>query len=281
MLIKATLSQTAFLLKKRGAVCVFYILLLMVIGNFLGNVLYFQGEDITEMFHPMRLLLLSCDRTNFNASNTLLLILLYPLLAVFPAGFSLAKEYQLGTRVFLISRMGSIAYQISRLLAAFLATMIVFTAPFLLEILLNCLSFPLSAAGNMAYLSIYDNAYIEGVNRYLMKTIYLNSPYLYAIAGTLLFGAVSGLFGAFTVSVSSLVKVKYNILLILPVFIMLNFSKVLSGSLSEGMPSIQWYDYLLLFDDQRKNIGFGITSLLAMILFATGAVCVSGRKDCL
>lgn len=281
MIFKVTVSQTAFLLKKREAVCVFYVLLILVVANFIDNVLYFQGKDVVEMIHPMRLLLLSHDRANLNATNTLQLILLYPLLAVVPAGFSLAKEYQSGTNVFLVSRIGSMKYQISRLLAAFLSTMVVFTVPFLLEIILNCLSFPLSAVGNMTFLSIYDDEYMNGVNQYLMKDIYLASPYLYAVLGTLLFGAVSGLFGAFTVAVSSLIKVKYNILLFLPVFVLLNLSTRLASGFSRSMASIRWYDYVLIFNDEIKNVVFGAISLLAIIIFSTGAVCVSGRKDCL
>lgn len=280
MLFKATAEQTAFLLKRKGAVCVFYVLLVMVIANFIGNVLNFQGRDVVEMYHPMRLLLLSYDRTNFNASNTLLLIQLYPLLVVCPAGFSLAREYQLGTRVFLVSRIGNVTYQISRFLAAFLTTMIIFTVPFLLEILLNCLAFPLSAMGNLANWSIYSSAYLDGVSHYLMKGIYNISPYLYAVIGTLFFGAVSGLLGAFTVAVSSLVKVRYNILLFLPVFVALNLTTILAGPYGK-VPSIRWHDYILIFNDETKNMVFGIISLLAIILFSIGAVYVSARKDCL
>lgn len=87
MIFKTTITQTDFLLKKRGAIGVFYFLLIMVFSNFIGNVLYFQGRDIAEMIQPMKLLLLSYNRTDLNATNTLLLIQLYPFLVVFPAGF--------------------------------------------------------------------------------------------------------------------------------------------------------------------------------------------------
>ena len=168
MICKATMTQTAYLLKKKEAVCVFYILFLMVIMNFIGNVLDFQGRDIVEMYHPMKLLLLSYNRTSWNATNTLLLIQLYPLLVACPAGFSLAREYQRGTRVFMVSRLGNHTYQASKYLSAFLTTMIVFTVPFLLEIVLNCVSFPLSAAGDLSNRSIYEGTYME-------------SPYLHAL----------------------------------------------------------------------------------------------------
>lgn len=198
MIFKAAISQTAFMLKKRESLCVFYVLFFMVMNNFIGNVLYFQGRDILAMYHPMKLLLLSYNRTYLNATNTLLLVQLYPILVVCPAGFSLAREYQCGTRVFLVSRLGNFSYQISKYLSVFFTTMIIFTVPFLLEILLNCLSFPLSATGDLANGSIYDTDYITSVNRYFMKNIYLYSPYLYAVIGTLFWGAASELLGVFT-----------------------------------------------------------------------------------
>lgn len=281
MIFKAAIAQTAFMLKRKEAVCVFYVLFIMVIINFTGNVMHFQGRDVVEMYHPMKLLLLSYDRVNLNATNTLLLTQLYPLLVVCPAGFSLAGEYQRGTRVFLVSRLGKLTYQISKYLSVFFTTMIVFTVPFLLEILLNCLSFPLSATGGLSNMSIYDGAYRASVNRYFMKNIYLYSPYLYAVIGTLFWGAVSGLLGVFTAAISSFIKVKYNVFLFLPVFAALNLSTILAGSILKGAPSVKWYDYMLLFNDGSKSMGLLLTGIFVLIVFPIGAVCANGRKDCL
>lgn len=281
MLFRATISQTAFMLKKKESVCVFYVLFFIVIINFISNVIYYQGRDIAEMYHPMKLLLLSYNNTYLNATNMLLLIQLYPLLVVCPAGFSLAREYQLGTNVFLVSRLGNFTYQVSKYLSAFLTTMIVFTVPFLLEILLNCLSFPLSATGDLSNMSIYDSAYRTSVNHYFMKNIYVYSPYLYAVIGTLFWGIISGLLGVFTVSVSSLIRVKYKVFLFLPVFVVLNLSTILAGGLSKEAPSIKWYDYVLLFNDEIKSMGLLLTVIAVLVLFPIGAVCVGRRKDCL
>ncbi len=268
MIFKATISQTAFLLKKKEAVCVFYVLFFMVMINFIGNVLYFQGRDIVQMYQPMKLLLLSYNRTNWNATNTLLLIQLYPLLVACPAGFSLAREYQRGTRVFMVSRLGSFTYQVSKYLSAFLTTMIVFTVPFLLEIILNCVSFPLSAIGDLANTSIYEGAYVY-------------SPYLHAVIGTLFWGMISGLLGVFTVAVSSLIRVKYNVFLFLPVFVALNLSTILAGRLPKEAPSIKWYDYVLLFNDESRSTVLLLTCISVLVLFPIGAVFAGGRKDCL
>lgn len=282
MIFRATVSQTAFILRKKGSVCVFYVLLYLVLANFIENILAFQGRDVMRMVHPMRMLLLSYDRTNYNATNTLTLIQLYPLLVVCPAGFSLAREHQLETRVFLVSRLGKTAYLVSKFLAVFLATMLVFTVPFLLEILLNCLSFPLSATntfGNAS--SLYDSRYREEISHYLMKDIYRYSPYLYAVVGTLLFGAASGLLAVFTAAVSSLKKVKYTVFLFLPVYVLCQLSTILNSKFPKGVPSIRWYDFLLIFDDKIKYTGCFAIGIAAIVYVSIRAVIVGGRKDCL
>lgn len=279
MLLKATMSQMVFMLKKKGTICVFYILLFMVLTNFLCNVLEFQGNDVLQMYHPMKLLLLSYNRVNYNAGATLLLIQLYPLLVVCPAGFSMAKEHQLGQEVFMVSRIGQRTYKISKLAAAFLATAVVYTVPFLLEIALNCLAFPLNASGDLSNLGFYDVEYVNGVRNYFMSDLYIYSPYLYTIIGTFLFGAISGILGAFTMAFSSVIKIKYNIFLFLPVFLLLNTLNIIMDRFMKE--TARWYDYILLFNGKEKNIWYFVAVLFVLVIFSVGAVRISSREDCL
>lgn len=281
MFIKATVSQVKFLLKKRGTLCVFYILLLMVLANFISNVVEFQGRDVIQMYQPVKLLLLSCNRVNYNANATLLLVQLYPLLVVCPAGFSLVKEYQSGQEVFMAARLGRQVYRLSKLIAAFLATAIVFLIPFFIEIVLNCLSFPLSAEGDFYNRSPYNSDYIQGVYNYFMSGIYLYSPWIYAALGTFFFSMASGVLGAFTVAVSSIIKIKYNVFLFLPIFLLLNGTILLAEVLPEGVRSVRWYDYLLLFNDEPKNYVFLAMGMISMILFSVVSVRISAGRDCL
>lgn len=284
-ILKAAISQTGFMLRKREAVCVFYVIFIMVIYNFVDNVLRFQGRDVLSMYHPMKMLLLSYNRTGYNASNTLMLIQVYPFLVALAAGFSLAKEYQLGIRTYMVSRIGNNAYQISKYIAVFFTTMIVFTVPFLLEIILNCLSFPMKAVGDMEGVPVYySEEYAVCVNNYQMKNLYLFSPYLYAVVGTLVFGAISGLIGVFTVAVSSLVRVKYNVFLFIPVYVVLNSPAIYMGITGEslgGLDSINWYDYLLFFNEREKNVLFFISGISFLLIFLVFAGRTYARKDCL
>ena len=167
MFIKTTAAQIRFLLKRNGAIITFFILLAMVLFNFISNVLVFQGKDVIEMYHPMKLLLLSWNQTYLTPDRTLFLIQLYPLLVVCPAGFALASERQTGEDILLAAKLGNIRYRFSKILAAFAVTMIVFTIPFLIEIILNCLAFPLTATGDLMNLNCYQEEYFRMSECYL------------------------------------------------------------------------------------------------------------------
>lgn len=279
MFIKATLTQTNFMLKQKETLVVFYVLLIQVLGNFISNVLTFQGIDIIQMYQPMKLLLLSYNRVNYNADATLLFIQLYPILVVLPAGFALCKEQQSGQEVLMIARLGQLTYNFSKLIAAFCATMIVFTMPFMIELLLNCIAFPLTATGDMTNMDIYEPNYIQAVHRYLMSGLYIQSVYIYTIIGTLFMGIVSGILASFTVAFSSIVRVKYRIILFLPVFVLLYATIYLQNILPSWIPTIKWYDYLLLFNDEPKSYLFLLTGLLALVFFSFIATLLSSRKE--
>ena len=279
MFLKIVIAQVIDLLKKKEAALAFMILLGMVIYTFIGNVLEFQGMDAAEMYHPMKLMLLSYNRTDYAADMTALFMQLYPFLIVLPAGFSLSREYQLGEHVYLSARLGNRVYKLSKVFAAFLTTGIVFTIPFLMEFLLNCVSFPLNAVRDLSNWSVYDEQYLERVGNYFMGGLYEANPYIYALAGVLLFGLVSGLLGAATVVISSLIKVKYNIFLFLPSLILLNLPLMLPTDNMQFSP--QWYDYLLLFNEEVKSGMFFAIAVAALLAFVAIGFLASSRKDCL
>ena len=278
--LKLILAQTRFLLKQKAAVFTFYILLTIILVNFVSNVLAFQGSDIVYMYHPMKLLSLSYNKVYHSGDLTLLLIQLYPLLVVCPAGFSLAKERRTGQDILISSRLGNTSYHLSKLMAVILTTAIVFSAPFLIEILLNCLSFPLTAQGDLSNRDVYNSVYINSVKNYLLCELYLFSPYIYAILGTFLFGILSGLIAGFTVALSSIFKVKYLVSLFLPSFLLLNASIFIVPMFSDKL-ALEWYHYLFLFDDVPKcPLFIGIVALT--LLFCSLLVILwGGKRDCI
>lgn len=143
--------------------------------------------------------------------------------------------------------------------------MVVFVVPFLLEIVLNCISFPLQAKGDFTGLDIYNTAYAAMVESYLMSKLYLLSPVWYSVVGILIAGVVSGMLGMFVVAFSYVFRVKYRVMLLLPVYLLLNGITYVDNMMPARASAINWQRYLLLFDDADKN-GFYIPGLVLFLL---------------
>lgn len=99
--------QCLFALKQKSAVITFYILLAIALMSFTSNVFEFQGYDLIEMYHPVKLLLLSYNRAYYKGDFALMLIQLYPVLVVCPAGFMLLSEKNRNEDILLITRVAS------------------------------------------------------------------------------------------------------------------------------------------------------------------------------
>ena len=159
-MIQAIKSQVAFAMKQKAAILTFYLLLTLVLLNFTTNVFAFQGSDVIEMYHPAKMLVLSYNRIYYNADMTLLLVQLYPVIVVCPAGFTLISEKNRKTDTLLIARMGSKKYYVSKVAASFIVTSLVFVIPPLIELVLNCISFPTAATGDFINLNQYNPRYV-------------------------------------------------------------------------------------------------------------------------
>lgn len=278
-MIKIIKHQTLFMLRQNIALMVFYILLAIVFLNFGSNVLTFQGRDIIDMYHPAKMLVLSYDQIYDNMDIMLLLIQLYPILIVCPAGFTLLSEKKRKTDCVLITRIGSIQYYLGKTIAAFFVTMIVFTIPFLIEFGLNCVSFPLAASGDFVDLNCYSPDYIKLTSNYMYSTLFHMNSYLYTFVGILFWGITSGIIGMFTVALSGIISFRFKILLFLPVYILLNIPAYMP-QITDKLPFVvNWYNYIFLFDDHVKNNAFFISFLI--ILFIISIVCsvIKGRGD--
>ena len=267
MFLKITIAQTKFLLKSKEAIIVFSILLMLVICNFVGNVLEFQGLDVTAMYHPMKLLTLSYNKSIYDASAVIVFTQQFPLLVAFPAGFSYVKEHQTREEIYLVSRIGKSLYYTSNMVSAFLCTAIVFSVPFLIEIGLNCISFPLQASGDFTNMNIYNAEYISSVRGYLFSDLYISAPIIYAVVMTVLMGIVSGMLGMFTVAFSYVFTVKYRVLLVLPVYLLLGLLGYADNFLPEEAARINWFHYLLLFDYSEKSEVYMLYFAVVIVVF--------------
>lgn len=273
MFVRSVDRQIRWILRQVSSIIVFMLLLLLVLMNYTTNVFEYRGFDLVAMYHPMKLLSLSYNRVYYDANITLLIVELVPLVVVLPAGLSLSTERQLGEEPILVVRLGRGIYLWSKLIAVVVSTMIVFTVPFLIEIVLNCIAFPLEATGDLSNWTIYEEELFLSIKNYILPQLYIFSPYLYAVCGTIWFGVFSGILAGFTFAISSLVRVKYRVLLLLPVFLLLH--------LSTSFQSLRWYNYVLLFNDEPKNLARFFSVILAVLLLTVIQTACACKKDTL
>ena len=273
-------TQFLFAIRQKITLATFGLLFLIVGLNFVDNVLTFQGMDITNMYHPMKLLALSYNRIYHNADNTLLLIQLYPLLVACPAGLLYAREWQIGLNTLMESRVGALTYKLSKLAAVFFVTAVVFTLPFMIEILLNIVAFPTIAIGDLSNLNTYDPSYLQSIKNYIFCDLYLVSPYLYAVVMTVLFGILSGILGMTICAFSMTIHTKFRLLYLLPTYLLLNFTIYILPSIADTGVKIEWYHYFFLFNDECKSVlGLFVVQAI-LIVYALISACYSSRKDC-
>ncbi|WP_157065218.1 hypothetical protein [Amphibacillus sediminis] len=262
--------------QKKVATVIFFLLMTLVLVNYFSNVWTYQGTDVVDMYHPMKLLTLS----NWS-KYSFYLMQYFPLLVVVPAGFALFTDKQLNQYIFIQSRLGARYYLLGKMIVVFSVTFFVFSVPFLIEILLNLIAFPVSAVGDPSNIGIYDVSYISGVHMQLFSGLYIQSPYLYAVVFTLFFGVFSGVLALFTVAVSTF-PIKFKVLLFLPVYLLL-YLVSLSKQLIPTIPvDTNYFLYLPLFNlfyNPTGSLMAWVTFTVSLCLLSILIIVVKMRRD--
>lgn len=274
MLCKTIFFQIKLMLRQRGAIFAFYIILLFVMLNYLNNIMAYQGLDVVQMYHPVKLLLLS--DANVDSPYGFYFLQLYPLLVIFPSGFSFFKDRECNEVVFWCTRLGKRNYFPGKLAASFIVSGIVFAVPMLLELILNYLSYPAKALGD-PYFTLYDSSYKQAVDGYFLSGIYREAPYFYAFICIIYIAVISGIFSMFTVAVSTF-RIRYKVFLFLPVYILLYFT-ALSGQ-QLGLPfSTSYFSYLTFCNFAPRNDFLFFTILIILTFLSIVIMLFQSRKD--
>lgn len=276
MFLKQIWGYMKLLFCQKGVVLTFFIILSFVVVNFLNNVWVYRGYDMVDMYHPMKILLLGDD----SGATKYYFLQIIPLLVVLPGGFSMIKDKQTGMQIFYISKSGRIKYFVNKCIAIFLVSFIVFAVPLLLEVLLNCISFPMLATGDLSNNNVYDPVYRDLVSRYLFKDLFIAMPYLYAIVMNLLVSLAAGTLGLFVCAIS-LFGIKYKIFLFIPIYVLLNgltLAAMIVGSVSF---SVSYFDYLSLYNSTPKNEHAFLLFVLGMLVISFGMIGFKAKKDCI
>ena len=259
MLLQSIKMQIKVLSESKLTLLTFFVLFAWVLLNFLTNVFTYHGRDVLAMYHPMKILSLT-----WSGSYNFYFRQYFPLLVILPAGFAYVSDRSSKSIAFILSRVGAKNYYLGKFIAVFIVTFTVFTIPFLIEVILNCLAFPLHAIGDPSNVGTYDASYQGWVKSYLVYKLYVFSPYIYAVLFIAMVGTISGSLAVFTVAVSTFSFMKFRIFLFLPVYSFLYILAYLRDWLHLKV-STNYFYYLSMFESGPKS-GFGVIFITVFLL---------------
>lgn len=274
--MKLILKQTRYMLFSKFSLATFFAILTIVFINYISNLVQFHGHDVATMVHPMKLLLLSYSNTSVNPEVATIFVQVVPILICLPAGLSYTKDIKTGEVNLIVSRIGTKKYMVTKILSTVLTTTIVFSIPFLIEIFLNCLAFPLDATGDPSNFGVYSPEYLERVQNYQLKELFFLSPYVYSVVCTIIFGFFMGLIAGATMIMSTYIKVKYDALLLLPSFLLFESTLYLEQSFH-----ISWYKYFMFFNHVYRNSFFAYTIIILLLALYSVRIITASRLDVL
>ena len=203
MFLKSVKMQISYNLRRKPVMGIFFLLLFLVVFNYISNMIYYNGLDATQMFSPVKLSALS----SWTASS-FYLMLFYPLLLVVPMACGFFNEKNVRVLNYIQSRVGIRNYFYAKQITVFVITFLLFTIPFLLELLIYRIVIPLSANGDPSNIEYWQT--IEGDRNLFLSSIYYFSPYLYTVLSIFIFGLVTGIFSVFNFSVTTLPCLLYT-----------------------------------------------------------------------
>ena len=135
-MFKSVKMQIKTILDKKLAIIIFSVLTVMVVINFFGNLVKYDGQPVDTLIDPMRMLMLSAADYD-TASVKFIFLQFYPVLVILPAAFSYASDKTNRTDIYLITRFDKKNYYIGKFLAVFIVTFVVFSVPFIFEVILT------------------------------------------------------------------------------------------------------------------------------------------------
>lgn len=194
----------------------------IVTANYLYNVHKYYGTEICNMYSFLEISVLGTNTEIFFYIGKF-----FPLMVVLPVAMGVAGEQLNSIDILWINRCGIRKYYISKIIAVFFMTFIVFFLPLMLELLLNCISFPSQAHGNLYGRGLYSENY-KTIERYLFFRFYYNYPFIYGVLMSIVFSGVAASLSVFTSAVAC-IYYKYKAYLLIPVYLLIYLLDILGA----------------------------------------------------
>ena len=244
MVVKVLKMQISSMLRKKETVLTFFIVMAFMFFIFYYNMcLNYKVGNISQMRDFVKMLTLS-DWTISGYFFTNFL----PLLVVIPTACSYIADRDTRIKLYMEARCGKRTYWYSKLLSVFIVTFLIFTIPFLIEIIMSAICFNISSNGDPSLFGYYQT--IENDANYELASLYINNKILYAIVMTLIFGIICGILATFNFAVTTIPIFRFRIFTFFPIYILL---------------------YVIIFIERVAKPDFTINYMLIIRMFASGS----------
>lgn len=272
MLFKSVKSQTLYIMQKWTFILTWYIVCGFVIVNFIHNIIVnSERQFISQMYDITKIITLS----DWSPSGYFFMIY-YPILVVLPTSAIMLDDRNSKMQLYLLGRMGRKNYYIGKIISVFISTFILFTLPFLMELLLEITCLHLDAHGDPSNFPYYQTA--GKINEYFCSGLYMKNKILYAFVMVAIFGVISGILAMFNFAISTMNFVKYKIFTLIPVYLLLYIFAIIEKNINLGYTSNYMF-ILRLFNEKSKNYGaYGITCLI-LLAISVGIILFKTRRD--
>lgn len=252
--------QMSVFVRRKSSVCVYLLLLVFVIINFLINVISnLKIQYVTQMPDYAKMLVLS----DWSVAGRLLMEF-YPLLVIIPTSCAYLTDRDSGIGTYIRSRTGGRKYWYGKLIAVFAVTFVIFTLPFFLESVLGVLSFSPDSRGDSSGFNFFSTA--EEEKYYFLSSLYARSRFLYVTVNILLFGVISGIFAVFNCSVTAIFNFKYKAFAYFPIFVILVLLSV-AGRIS-GVGFTDYFSVIKMFGTESKDYYFWLLFLIMIAVLS-------------
>lgn len=204
---------------------------------------------------------------------------LYPFFIVLPFGFSYIDEKNAGVDMYIQTRGERRTYYISQLITCFLGTAFVFLIPFLMNVILNGIMFPITGNSYIATTYAYDTNWVNAIvgygqkttNGWILKSLAIAHPQWYNVFYVFILSIASGVMGMLVYAISVLVKRNRLVVLIINylLFKVLEVFSKLVGTGDDGRYNFDFVDYLCNgYFVEGRNYLFFILFLIAVLVIS-------------
>jgi hypothetical protein len=203
----------------------------------------------------------------------------YQLLLVIPTACLYISDKNSGVDIYLQSRVGKRNYFYGKIISVFLTTLIVFTFPFLTELILSMVCFSIQSKGDPSGFEYWQT--IADDSRYFLSNVFLNNRILYALIMIALFGIVSAILATFNFAITMLPVFKFRLMTYFPIYILFYVLSIIEKIVK--LKFTTYYAFILrMFEiTKTKNYTVYMVFLGGLLVLSALLIEIKVRRDSL